>query len=128
MTSSAIPQTTPERKRSLIGEDVRITGSLTTRGILEFGGEIRGELTADTLVLTRTARVHGKIRARHLTIEGTLQGSAAALNLTLRPSAIVSADLTCERICIEPGAQIGGRIGKLAAYDLGIHASGSASA
>ena len=45
-----------DRKRSVIAEDIVIEGNIVSQGILEFGGQITGDITADTVVLTSTAR------------------------------------------------------------------------
>jgi cytoskeletal protein CcmA (bactofilin family) len=70
-----------DRKRSVIAEDILIEGNIVSQGILEFGGQIMGDITADAVVLTSTARVRGRVRARQLTIDGDLQGAASALNV-----------------------------------------------
>ena len=53
------PIATPaiDRKRSVIAKDILIEGNIVSQGILEFGGQITGDITADAVVLTSTARV-----------------------------------------------------------------------
>ena len=46
-----------DRKRSVIAEDIVIEGNIISQGILEFGGQITGDVTADAVVLTPAARV-----------------------------------------------------------------------
>ncbi len=100
--------TTVDRKRSVIAEDIVIEGNIVCQGILECGGQITGDITADRLILTSTARVRGRLRARQLTIEGELQGAATALKVSIKSNARVKANFAYETLEIAPGAQVMG--------------------
>ena len=99
-----------DRKRSIIQNDIRIEGNFSAEGILEFGGTIVGNVSADTLILTRDGTINGDINARHVTIEGTQSGKIVALNVNLKSSARLHTDITYDRLCIESGAQIEGHL------------------
>jgi cytoskeletal protein CcmA (bactofilin family) len=45
-----------------------------------------------------------------MTIQGQIAGTIDALNVILTSSAVVRADVTHERIAIEPGAQLEGQL------------------
>lgn len=100
--------TSVDRKRSVIAEDIVIEGNISSQGILEFGGQITGDLTADAVILTSTARVHGRVRARQLTIEGEFQGAATALNVSIKNGAHVMANFAYETLEVASGAQVQG--------------------
>ncbi len=97
-----------DRKRSVIAEDIVIEGNIVSQGILEFGGQITGDITADAVVLTSTARVRGRVKARQLTIEGELQGAATALNVNIKTGARVKANFAYETLEVALGAQVDG--------------------
>ena len=97
-----------DRKRSVIAEDIVIEGNIVSQGILEFGGQITGDITADAVVLTSTARVRGRVKARQLTIEGELQGAATALNVNIKTGARVKANFAYETLEVASGAQVDG--------------------
>jgi len=97
-----------DRKRSVIAEDILIEGNIVSQGILEFGGQITGDITADAVVLTTTACVRGRVRARQLTIDGELQGAATALNVTIKTGARVKANFAYETLEVASGAQVVG--------------------
>ena len=99
-----------DRRRSVLHEGISINGDWTSHGIVEFGGEIVGNLNVDTLVLTRNGRVAGHVRAHSVTIEGTLDGTISAALVTIRSRAHVTADIVAERISIEAGAEVDGKI------------------
>jgi cytoskeletal protein CcmA (bactofilin family) len=112
--SNSKPNETPNqataggRTRSVIAEDLVIEGNIVSQGILEFGGQITGDMTADALVLTSTARVRGQVWARQLTIEGELQGAATALNAHIKNGARARAKFTYATLEVASGAQVGG--------------------
>ena len=109
------PTTATDRKRSVIAEDILIEGNIVSQGILEFGGQIKGDITADAVVLTSTARVRGRVRARQLTIEGELQGAASALNVNIKTGALVKANFAYETLEVASGAQVDGEYKRISA-------------
>ena len=109
------PTTATDRKRSVIAEDILIEGNIVSQGILEFGGQIKGDITADAVVLTSTARVRGRVRARQLTIEGELQGAATALNVNIKTGALVKANFAYETLEVASGAQVDGEYKRISA-------------
>lgn len=104
-----------DRKRSVIAEDIVIEGNIVSQGILEFGGQITGDITADAVVLTSTARVRGRVRARQLTIEGELQGAATALNVSIKTGTRVKANFAYEKLEVASGAQVDGQYKRISA-------------
>ena len=97
-----------DRRRSVLHDGITITGNWESDGIVEFGGTITGDLTADTLVLTEDGIITGNVRARNVTISGTLDGTIAAVNVTLKPQARVTATIEAQNLAIEFGAQVEG--------------------
>ena len=95
-------------QRSVMAEDILIEGNIVSKGVLEFGGQITGNITADAVILTSTARVRGRIRARTLTIEGDLRGAATALNISVKKGAHVRANFAYEALEVASGANITG--------------------
>ena len=104
-----------DRKRSVIAEDIVIEGNIISQGILEFGGQITGDVTADAVVLTPAARVRGRVLARQLTIEGELQGAATALNVNIKTGARVKANFAYETLEVASGAQVDGEYKRISA-------------
>ena len=112
--SSVIPaenqSASNDRRRSVLHEGITIKGDLESEGIVEFGGTITGDLTADTLVLAEEGKVTGNIRARNVTISGVLNGTIAAVNVTFKPQARVSANVETQTLTIETGAKVTGHM------------------
>ena len=103
------------RKRSVMAEDILIEGNIVSQGVLEFGGQITGNLTADAVILTSTARVQGRVRTRTLTIEGDLRGAAIALHISVKKGSHVRANLAYETLEIEPGSNVTGEYTRISA-------------
>jgi cytoskeletal protein CcmA (bactofilin family) len=99
-----------EKRRSILQDDVWIKGDWTSHETVEFGGNIIGNLTADILVITTEGRVTGNVRARNVIIDGQLRGTVSALNVIVKSSATVVADIRAEQLSIESGAEIQGNI------------------
>ena len=97
-------------RRSVLHEGITIKGEWTSDGIVDFGGTFEGDLTVDTLVLARTGRIKGNVRARNVTIEGSLEGTISAISVALKTCAQVTADIVAQKLVIESGAMIEGRV------------------
>ena len=99
-----------QQRRSVLHDGIVIKGDWQSEGIVEFGGAITGDLTVDVLIVTSTGTVDGNVRARSVTVEGQLNGTIAAIDVALSPTAIVKGEIEAERIQIDFGAQVEGRL------------------
>ena len=101
---------------SLIGATTRIEGNVFFSGALRVDGAVRGNVTAapdksSTLLVSEHARVDGEVRAAHIVVNGTLNGSLYATeSLELQPSASVKADLHYKSIKAHHGAMVEGQL------------------
>ena len=87
-------------------DGIVIQGDWQSDGIVEFGGKIIGDLTVDVLIVTGTGNVEGNVRARSVTIEGKLNGTIAAINVSLASTAILSGKVVAQKIEINSGANV----------------------
>ena len=97
-------------RRSVLHDDITVNGTLTGEGILDLAGSFEGDLSVDTLVLTKTGKITGNVTARRVTIEGNLDGTISAISVVLRTSAQVTADIVSQNLVIESVASITGHI------------------
>ena len=95
-----------EQRHSVLHDGIVIQGDWQSDGIVEFGGKIIGDLTVDVLIVTGTGNVEGNVRARSVTIEGKLNGTIAAINVTLASTAILSGKVVAQKIEINSGANV----------------------
>ena len=100
----------PKPRRSLLHDGIVIKGDWYSDGIVEFGGKITGDLTVDVLVVTGTGKVDGNVRARSVTVEGHLNGTIAAVDVILASTAVFTGEIFAEKIRIDFGANVEGRL------------------
>jgi cytoskeletal protein CcmA (bactofilin family) len=96
--------------RSIIAGDLVIEGDATSEGPLDVHGKIIGSARAPEVVVATTGRVEGSVSAHDLTVLGFISGSVSARHVQLAPTAVVHADVLHERIAIEAGAELEGRL------------------
>ena len=97
-----------KQRRSVLHDGIVIKGDWQSDGTVEFGGAITGDLTVDVLIVTSTGTVEGNVRARSVTVEGHLNGTIAAIDVILSPTAIVIGEIEAEKIQVDFGAQVEG--------------------
>ena len=103
----------PPPIRSLIGEGVMVKGDIRFEEGLRIDGEVHGDVEAaegrSILVVSEKARVHGKVRASHVIINGEVCGPVHSDELLeLQPKARVQGDVRYQTLEMHQGAQVEG--------------------
>lgn len=102
--------------RTLVGEGTVLRGELRFADGLRIDGEVFGDVTAQPggrslVVISEKARVHGKVTAGHVIINGEVRGPVSSSEmLELQPRASVVGDVRYEVLEMHPGARIDGRL------------------
>lgn len=113
----------PPPIRSLIGEGTVVRGNLSFNEGLRIDGEVIGDVTAaeeghSILVISENARVHGRVAASHVIINGEVRGPLVCSDmLELQPKARVWGDVRYETLEMHPGAQVEGELKPLKSAD-----------
>ncbi len=106
----------PPPIRSLVCEGTVVQGHLRFVEGLRIDGEVHGDIspTGDgrsILVISENARVHGKVRAGHVIINGEVRGPVCASELLeLQPKARVVGELRYEVLEMHQGALVEGEL------------------
>ncbi len=113
-SSSPVAPTAPARSgngntKSVLAQDLRITGEVSSTGTIEVLGEIEGNITARGLIVGAEGRMNGTVSAETVEVKGRLDGRVATHAFALRATAEVAADVTYTTLVIESGAQIEGK-------------------
>lgn len=95
--------------KSVLAQDLRITGEISSTGTIEVLGEIEGNLTARGLVVGLEGRMTGTVSAETVEVKGRLDGRVATQSFALRATAEVAADVSYTSLVIESGALIEGK-------------------
>ena len=108
MDTSARAQDSSPLSISTIGEDLTITGNVTSKGELHLDGEIQGDVHCVALVLGENAQLKGGVVAQDVMVRGRLIGSVRALRVMLQSQSRVEGNIFHKGLAIEQGAHFEG--------------------
>jgi cytoskeletal protein CcmA (bactofilin family) len=94
---------------SIIGEDLTITGNVTSKGEIQVDGEIQGDIHCASLLLGDKAQVKGGVVAEDIIVRGHLVGSIRGLRVTLQAQSHVEGDIFHQSLAIEQSAYFEGK-------------------
>lgn len=97
-------------RRSVLAHDLVVEGDVDSSGPVDVQGKIIGSMCAPDIVIAGSGRVEGSVVANDLSVLGAVSGMISARNVQLAPSAFVHADISHERIAVEAGAELEGRL------------------
>ena len=109
-TSSSSSLKRTNHTPSIIAEDMRLTGSLTSQGEVQLDGRIEGDLRVKHLVIGLTGMIEGMIEADSVVVKGKIIGSLIANKVMIESSAEVNGDVFHDTLSIEAGAMIEGSL------------------
>ncbi len=98
---------------ALIGKSVVIKGELSGSEDLYLDGQVEGsiELRDHSLTVGPNGVVKANVSAKGVIVQGKLEGSIIATDkVELRQTAVVTGDLATQRIAIEEGAFLKGKV------------------
>jgi len=108
-TESAPPQAPVKSSPpSLISKDLRIVGDLRSDGEIQVDGSVGGDIRSKTLLIGETAHIKGEITADSVVIHGTVNGQIKARAVKLARTAHMVGDILHEDLAIETGAFLEG--------------------
>jgi cytoskeletal protein CcmA (bactofilin family) len=103
----------PQNEVAKVGKSVVIKGEVSGSEDLYIDGEVEGniDLRSNNVTIGPNGKVRASVSAKSIVVQGKVDGSLTASDrLDLRKSAIVTGDVTTQRIAIEEGAFLKGRV------------------
>jgi cytoskeletal protein CcmA (bactofilin family) len=97
-------------RRSVFAQDLVVEGDASSSGPIEVQGNVVGSLRAPEITVASSGHVEGSVVAHDLSVLGAVSGMISARNVQLAPSAVVHADISHERIAVQAGAELEGRL------------------
>jgi cytoskeletal protein CcmA (bactofilin family) len=94
---------------SIIGEDLMITGNVTSKGEIQVDGEIQGDVQCGSLLLGDKSQITGCVLAEDVVVRGRVIGSIRGLRVTLQAQSHVEGDIYHQSLAIEQGAYFEGK-------------------
>jgi len=107
------PTTAPASGLAQIGKSVFIKGELSGSEDLYLDGQVEGSiaLKGNSFTIGPNGQVKGSVEAKAVVIQGKLEGNVQASDrVELRKSAVVTGDVFTQRISIEEGAYLKGKV------------------
>jgi len=99
-------------RSSVFWEGVVIEGEGISGKALVFGGDLIGDISVETLVISDSGTVTGDIRAQFLKIAGKFDGTAIAEEIIVTDTARITGKIVAQTLTIDPGAEIMGEISR----------------
>ncbi len=93
---------------SIVAENLRIVGNLTSEGDIQVEGIVDGDIATKKLTVGTGATVNGVIVGDEITIAGTVNGQITARAIRLTRTAKVIGDINHDSLSIEAGAFVQG--------------------
>ena len=93
---------------SIVAENLRIVGNLTSDGDIQVEGIVDGDIATKKLTVGAGATVNGVIVGDEVTIAGTVNGQITARAIRLTRTAKVVGDINHDSLSIEAGAFVQG--------------------
>ncbi len=94
---------------SIIGEDLTITGNVSSKGEIQVDGEIQGDIHCGSLLLGDKSQINGSVIAEDVVVRGKVMGSVRGLRVTLQAQSHVEGDIFHQSLAIEQGAYFEGK-------------------
>ncbi len=99
------------RKRTVIAEEISLSGDLHGNGEVEIEGVVEGEIrVSGSVTVSATGSVKGPIEADVVRIAGRVDGNVIACeHLRLEKTGIINGDVVCVSFVLEDGGRLNGR-------------------
>lgn len=96
-------------EETVIGEGLKIEGSVIADGFVRVNGKIAGDLRCTSLVVSNTAQITGTVTAESIVVDGLVEGPINGEEVVLKSNAHVTGDIHHVSLTIEKGAVFDGR-------------------
>lgn len=97
--------------RTIIAEDVEITGTIKCASDIQIDGKLNGDLTCgNNAVVGATANIKGSLTVESISVLGTVNGNITAKDrIELKTTAKVNGDIKAKRLTVEDGVTFVGK-------------------
>lgn len=98
---------------TIIAQDLKIEGEITSSGLIEIEGFIKGIINGNSVVLREEGFVEGTIIAESLSVRGKFEGNIKAKNINISSKARIVGTIEYDSLSVEDGASIDGQFKRL---------------
>ncbi|MGI5868063.1 MAG: bactofilin family protein [Kiritimatiellia bacterium] len=102
---------TDKTPKTLIAEDIEITGSIKCASSVQFDGKLNGDLVCTAAALFgKSAVVKGNVSAESVSVSGAIAGNITAKDrIEMKSTAKVEGDIRAKRLTVEDGVTFIGK-------------------
>ncbi len=98
---------------TIIARDLVIEGEISSSGLIEIEGRIKGTIRGNSIILRENGFVEGQIIADYLSIRGGFDGKICAKNIDISSKAKVMGEIEYNSLSVEDGCSIDGNFKKM---------------
>lgn len=100
-----------EEPRTIIADDVEISGSIKCTGGVRIAGKLGGDLIcAGDVLVEKTSQIKGNLSVNSVVVLGAIKGNIVARErIELKGNARVSGDIKAKRLVVEEGVSLVGK-------------------
>ena len=98
---------------TIIARDLMVEGDLSSAGLIEIEGSIKGKINGNAVILREERCVEGAIIAESVSLRGKFDGTIKAKTIAISSKARVIGNIEYEFLSVEDGASIDGQFKKL---------------
>jgi len=91
---------------TIIARDIIIKGDISSSGMIEIEGRIKGNVKGNIVVLRENGFIEGEIIAESLSIRGGFDGKIYAQNIDISGKAKITGEIEYGSLSVEDGASI----------------------
>jgi cytoskeletal protein CcmA (bactofilin family) len=95
-------------KPSIISEGFEFVGTITSQGVLNISGVIKGKVTAKSVLVDATGLVEGELFSDQVMVKGKVLGDINCDELNIGPLAEVDGSVSYDSVHIQRGGKIKG--------------------
>jgi len=106
------PAARAELKESFISADLTLEGKIEGAGHVRIAGRFKGDVNVQgDLTIELGAHIAGQVSAKHVIIEGTLEGNiSGAERVELRQTGVLSGDVKSGSLIVAAGSRMRGQV------------------
>jgi cytoskeletal protein CcmA (bactofilin family) len=100
-----------DRPKTIIGEDVEITGSIKSESNIQLDGKLNGDMTcAGSATIGNTSVIKGNLTVECVTVYGQISGNIVAKDkIEMKSTARINGDIRARRLTVEDGVTFVGK-------------------
>jgi cytoskeletal protein CcmA (bactofilin family) len=95
-------------KPSIISEGFEFVGTITSEGVLNISGVIKGKVTAKSVLIDSSGLVEGELFSDQVMVKGKVLGDINCQELNIGPLAEVDGSVSYDSVHIQRGGKIKG--------------------